>query len=131
MICFWSSNLQSNKIKAGTENNIQKCIYDFIEVIEKNLHLFDEKQDLTKTVSINDEPDALVNVSAEKYKGAELILSIARGFDKRPSRISYQYNEDLPLRSVGYIYLSASILFFVSIESFINTLYYIVGLSLT
>jgi len=123
-IRFWSSNSQDDKSKAFPEN-IQKCIDDFKLIIEKNLYIFNEKQDLSKTVDSNHKPSALLNVSAEKYKGAEQLLSIAREFDKRPSRKLYKYNERLPLRSAGYIYLSASILFFVSLESFINTLYYL------
>jgi hypothetical protein len=101
------------------DEGMAKCLADLNETVEKNLHLWDEKEELKdRTRQLG-----LVNVPAEKYKGGELLLSRAREFDRRPLRKVFEYGETRPLLSVGHLYLSAATMFFVSFESFVNLLY--------
>ena len=96
-----------------------KCLKNMRETINKNLHLWDEKEELKGRAGLS----ALVNVPAEKYKGGELLLSKAREFDHRPLREPLEWGVTRSLESTGHLYLSAAIMFFVSFESFVNLLY--------
>ncbi len=101
------------------DEGMAKCLTDLKETVEKNLHLWDEKEELRDRTG----RFGLVNVPAEKYKGGELLLLRARESDRRPLKRAFEYGETQPLLSVGHLYLSAATMFFVAFESFVNLLY--------
>ena len=59
-----------------------KCLKNFIESIEKNLHFWNEKEDLRTSNS----HVGLDNVPAQRYQGGKLLLDKAKEFDSRPNR---------------------------------------------
>lgn len=96
-----------------------ECLTTFEDAVEKNLHLWNEKDELGDRAG----RVAIINVPAQKYKGGELLLSRARESDRRSARKALEYGETPPLLSVGHLYLSAATMFFVAFESFVNLLY--------
>lgn len=95
---------------------------DFIDCIEKNLHLFDEEQEIkerTKTSA------AISNIFAEKYRAAEQLFAIAQNQDILPKIRDIAYGEEVKVSTGGSIYLSSAIVFVIALESLINTIYHL------
>ena len=95
---------------------------DFIDCIEKNLHLFDEAQEIkerTKTSA------AISNIFAEKYRAAEQLFAIAQDQDILPKIRDIAYGEEVKVSTGGSIYLSSAIVFVIALESLINTIYHL------
>jgi len=117
---FWIPKLQSVASRKKLGEAMAKCLTDFNESVEKNLHLWDEKDELRNPTKLT----AFVNVPAEKYKGAEELLWAAQNSDHAPVRKPLEWSESSqPLRPTGYLYTSAATMFFISFESFVNLLY--------
>lgn len=95
---------------------------DFIDCIEKNLHLFDEAQEIkerTKTSA------AISNIFAEKYRAAEQLFAIAQDQDILSKIRDIAYGEEVKVSTGGSIYLSSAIVFVIALESLINTIYHL------
>lgn len=118
-LCFWTPRLHASVSKSSVRERVLKCIKDINELVDQNLHLWDESAEITKL----NPSRALSNVPAEKYKGAELMLEAAQNMDQRPKPAPLAYGDSIPLQSVGYLYASAAVQFFVALESFVNLLY--------
>ena len=93
-----------------------------IESIDKNSHLFSEDQDIDKT---NKALSSISNIFSEKYKSAVEILSRAKNQDILPDRIDLEFNQKPHVSTGGSLYMSSAILFIVSLEAFLNTIYHL------
>jgi hypothetical protein len=94
----------------------------FADCIEKNAHLFDEREDIddeSKSTS------AFSNVFAEKYYSAIKILDIARKTDHLPEKKDIAWEENISVNTAGSLYLSSAILFVISLETLVNTIYHL------
>jgi hypothetical protein len=118
-LSFWTPRLRTTVSRSTVKERVLKCIKDINELVDQNLHLWDESTEIGKLSSSR----AISNVPAEKYKGAELMLEAAQNMDRRPKPAVLSYGDSIPLQSVGYLYASAAVQFFVALESFVNLLY--------
>ncbi|MGH8427647.1 MAG: hypothetical protein ACRES7_06665 [Gammaproteobacteria bacterium] len=118
-LSFWLPEIPASAIDRKIPGEaMAKCFSGLMELVDKNLHLWDHEAAIRGSTNI-----ARINVPAEKYKGGELLLEKASEFDRQPPRNIIGPTAIPPLGSVGYLYLSASIMFFISLESFVNLLY--------
>lgn len=95
---------------------------EFIDCIDKNIHLFDENQeikDATKSIS------AFANVFAEKYTSAMRIYGLAQNIDRLPKKKVLAWEERVEVNTSGSLFMSSAILFIISLETFINTIYHL------
>ena len=94
----------------------------FLDCLEKNAHLFEESEEITdETKSMS----AFSNVFAEKYNSAKQVLDNAKNIDRLPKRRDITWEEKIPIRTGGSLYLSSAILFIIALEALINTIYHL------
>ncbi len=122
-IRYWFSeppeNIEERK-KIGS--HMAGFIESLIESIKKNAHLFNEDQDIDKS---NKTLSSISNIFSEKYKSAAEMLSLANSTDNLPDRKDIEYKESVIVSTGGSIYMSSAILFVISLESLLNTIYYL------
>jgi len=118
-LCFWAPRVWSAEHKAKSADKITEFMESLNKFIDQNLHLWDESTDLSQS----DAAKALINVPAEKYRGAERLFEIAKQFDKRPKPMKLLPGEPLKTQPVGYLYSASAIQFFVAFESLVTLLY--------
>ena len=120
---FWMKHIPKGIVEREPYSHKMAGFFtDFIDCIEKNLHLFDEAQEIkerTKTSA------AISNIFAEKYRAAEQLFAIAQDQDILPKIKDIAYGEEVKISTGGSIYLSSAIVFVIALESFINTIYHL------
>ena len=120
---FWMKHIPKGIVEREPYSHKMAGFFtDFIDCIEKNLHLFDEAQEIkerTKTSA------AISNIFAEKYRAAEELFAIAQNQDILPKIRDIAYGEEVKVSTGGSIYLSSAIVFVIALESLINTIYHL------
>ena len=120
---FWMKHIPKGIVEREPYSHKMAGFFtDFIDCIEKNLHLFDEAQEIkerTKTSA------AISNIFAEKYRAAEQLFAIAQDQDILPKIKDIAYGEEVKVSTGGSIYLSSAIVFVIALESLINTIYHL------
>lgn len=116
---FWSCcTLDDENAKKEYGRSMADFFNDFNEILENNLHLFEEK-----ALKSNHHKSTVLNIFAEKYKAAETLLLFADTFDLKPQKVQLKFEENPEVLSTGAIYLSSAIFFIIALESLVNTLY--------
>jgi len=122
-IRYWLSDIPENiekRKKIGS--HMAGFLKSFIESIEKNAHLFNEDQDIDKS---NKKLSSISNIFSEKYKSAVEMMILANQTDNLPERKDLEFKESVIVNTGGSIYMSSAILFVISLESLLNTIYYL------
>jgi hypothetical protein len=116
---FWSCcTLDDENAKKEYGRSMADFFNDFNEILENNLHLFEEK-----ALKSKHHKSTVLNIFAEKYKAAETLLLFADTFDLKPQKVQLKFEENPEVLSTGAIYLSSAIFFIIALESLVNTLY--------
>ncbi len=94
----------------------------FVDGIEKNAHLFNEEQEISEEAR---EKSAISNIFSERYKSAIEIFDFAKESETLPDRQDLTFDQSARVNTGGSIYMSAAILFVISLESLLNTIYHL------
>jgi len=120
---FWMKQIPKGIVEREPYSHKMAGFFtDFIDCIERNLHLFEEAQEIkerTKTSA------AISNIFAEKYRAADQLFAIAQNQDILPKIRDIAYGEEVRVSTGGSIYLSSAIVFVIALESLINTIYHL------
>jgi len=116
---FWSCCTPDDEnAKKEYGRSMADFFNDFNKILEKNLHLFEEK-----ALKSNHHKSTVPNIFAEKYKAAETLLLFADTFDLKAPKRQLKVGDMPAVSSTGAIYLSSAIFFIIALESLVNTLY--------
>ena len=94
---------------------------DLNKVISNNLHLFNEKEELRKT--IGKIPPVFENSFAINYKSAEHFFNLAESIDKKPKKRRLQWGENPEVKTVGSMYMASILFYIIAVETLLNIFY--------
>lgn len=112
--------IEMEKERCGKE--MAEFLKEFIDCVEKNVHLFDENQEIKDGAKSR---SAVANVFAEKYTSAMRIYGLSQNIDRLPKKKVLAWEEKVEINTGGSLFMSSAILFIISLESLINTIYHL------
>lgn len=117
---FWIDEIPETKEeRASYGKKMGRFLEAFLDSIEKNIHLFNEEEEITSHEERN---YAVVNIFSQRYEGAKRLLELAEEEDLPRDRRDLTFGEVPDVPAVGAVYLSSAIQFVISLEALINTI---------
>ena len=121
IVRFWTDTMpEVNPNEKGAEV-IAQFGKDLNKAASNNLHLFSEKEELRKVA--DNIPPVFENSFAIKYKSAEQFLNMAQSIDKKPEKMTLQWDEKPEVRTVGSMYMASALFYIIAMETLLNIFY--------
>jgi len=121
VVRFWTDTVSENKPNETGSEALVQFSKDLDKAVSNNLHLFKEKEELSKAT--DKIPPVWMNSFAINYKSAEQFFELARTFDNKPKKETLQWGENPEVKTVGSMYMASILFYVIAVETLLNIFY--------
>lgn len=121
VVRFWTDTVSENKPNETGSEALVQFRKDLDKFLSENLHLFKEKEELSKAT--DKIPPVWMNSFAINYKSAEQFFDLAQTFDKKPKKETLQWGVNPEVKTVGSMYMASILFYVIAVETLLNIFY--------